>query len=158
MKAVLDDIESVVAIQHHIDRILDARRTRAGGVEGQEPQFYGEIHGGIISQYTIEEWFPIAGFADDTIGSSVTHLHPIALRVNKKELVLQVLFELTADQCMEVETQPRFVKRVLVFVRHAANLCGKHIDGLKQLVKSLITFTNGFIEIGDGFIPDGPQA
>ena len=67
----------------------------------------------MVPQHTIEERFPIAGLADDAIGRTFTHLHPISLRINEIQLVLLVILQLSSNQGVEIEGQSCFVERVL---------------------------------------------
>ena len=80
---VLDNVESIMPIEHDIDGIFDAGRAGPRGVKGEEANLHGEIHAGVIAQDTVEERLAIAGFADDAIRRPLAHLDPIALRINE---------------------------------------------------------------------------
>ena len=75
---MLDDVECIVPIEHNIERVFDAGRAGASGVEGQKSHLQREVHIGLVSQHTIERRLPIAGLTDDAVRSSLADLYPVS--------------------------------------------------------------------------------
>ncbi len=142
-------------IEHDIERVFDAGRAGASGIESQKSHLQSKIHVGVVPQHAIEKRFAVAGLADNAVGGALTHFHPVSLRVDEIELVFLVAFQLPSNQRVEVEDQPGFIERSLIFLGHAANLSRKHVDGFEELIEGLIAIPNSFVEISDGLVAYG---
>jgi len=84
LKAMLQNIERVMSIEHDIQRVFYAGRTGACGIKGEEADLERKVHAGGVSKHAIKEGFPITRFTDDAIGCPLADLHPVALGVNEK--------------------------------------------------------------------------
>ena len=71
--------------------------------------------------------------------------------------MLFIVFELAAHNGKQVEGQPGFRQRSLVFLRDPTHLRPKSIHGFVKFIKAGILLFEHFFEVGDRLVPYRPQ-